>query len=488
MICISVTPESRKLAKVDLLNASRNADLIELCLDHLVKEPDITDLLSAVDKPIIVSCRRREDGGKWKGTDEQRMTLLRQAIVAGPAYIELDLETAKGIPRFGDTKRVISYTSLDKPLGKVDGIFEQAAKAKADVVKFTWPTATLGSTWPLLAAVTKKREIPVVGMGLGEASLMFSLLGRKYGSPWIYAALEKGMEAHSGQPTAFDLDEVYDWNAITPQTRFVGLFGYGASEAAVVRVLNAGFRMLDLNVRCLPMRLSETDRLEKMLEVLKITAILIAPALGGQLLGFAKSAEEASSESQYTDLLVNKQPEGWKAFNLLWRSALQALEATLGRQSSQERPLDRRNALVIGANATARAIAYGIQRRKGVLSVSAPAEDKAKSVAEMFDCRHVPFANLYDTLADVVVVTDPNIAIGHKKSEFNPSYLRPHMTVLDVCRLPEGSALCSEATQRGCKLVEPASLFAAQISAQFEAVTGKPLPPDALEVAAPAEH
>jgi len=479
MICISVTPESRKLAKVDLLNASRHGDLIELCLDHLVKEPDITDLLGAVDKPIIVSCRRPQEGGHWKGTDEQRTTLLRQAIVAGPAYIELDLDIAKSIPRFGDTKRVISYTSLDKPLGKIDSVFEQAAKANADVVKFTWPTATLDGAWPLLAAVTQKREIPVVGMGFGEASLMFSLLGRKYGSPWIYAALEKGMEAHPGQPTAFELDELYDWNAITPQTRFVGLFGYGPAEPTTVRVLNAGFRALDLNLRCLPLRLSETDRLAKMLDVLRINSILVAPALGGQLLGFAGSAEDAATGAQYSDLLL-KQSDGWHAYNLLWRSALQAVETALGKKSSGDRPLDRRNVLLIGANVTAQSIAYGIKRRKGILSISAPAEDKAKHVAELLDCRHVPFANLYDTLADVVVITDPNIGIGHRKSEFNPSYLRPHMTVLDVCRMPERSDLSADAAGRGCNLVEPSNLFADQISAQFEAVTGKPMPPEVL--------
>ena len=178
--------------------------------------------------------------------------------------------------------------------------------------------------------------------------------------------------------------------------------------------------------------------------------------------------------------MLHKESDGWQAYNLLWRAALQAIESALGKKSSEERPLDRRNVLVIGANVTAQSIAYGIKRRKGVLSITAPIEDKAKHVAELFDCRHVPFANLYDTLADVVVVTDPNIAIGHKKTEFNPSYLRPHMTVLDVCRMPERSELSSDAKQRGCNLVEPSALFADQISAQFEAVTGKPMPPEVL--------
>src|SRR6185503_10937221 len=35
MICISVTPESRQLAKVDIYNAANQCDLVELCLDRL---------------------------------------------------------------------------------------------------------------------------------------------------------------------------------------------------------------------------------------------------------------------------------------------------------------------------------------------------------------------------------------------------------------------------------------------------------------------
>ena len=86
MICISVAPQSRTLAKVDLLNASRQGDMVELCLDHLIKDPDVGDLLSGIDKPVIVSCRRLADGGYYQGEEEHRITLLRQAIVAGPAY------------------------------------------------------------------------------------------------------------------------------------------------------------------------------------------------------------------------------------------------------------------------------------------------------------------------------------------------------------------------------------------------------------------
>ena len=109
--------------------------------------------------------------------------MLRQAIAAGPAYIELDLDIAPRIPRFGETQRIISFTRLDRPEDDVDSVFSEAATHHADVVKFTWPTPTMDDAWPLLRAVSRKRRLPIVGIGLGRADLTFSLLGRKFGNP-----------------------------------------------------------------------------------------------------------------------------------------------------------------------------------------------------------------------------------------------------------------------------------------------------------------
>ncbi len=110
------------------------------------------------------------------------------------------------IPRFGRTKRVVAYTNLNRPISRIDEIFTQCCKADADVVKLTWLTEDLDGAWPLLAAVTQPREVPIVGIGVGRSGLTFSLLSRKYGSPWIYAALERGMEAFAQQPTVWQLE------------------------------------------------------------------------------------------------------------------------------------------------------------------------------------------------------------------------------------------------------------------------------------------
>lgn len=480
MICVSVTPKSRKFAKVDLLNASRHCDMIELCLDHLIKEPDVGDLISGIDKPIIVSCRREKDGGHWVGSEEDRLQLLRTAIIADPAYIELDLDIADKVPRFGNVKRVISYTSMSKPLGKVDDIFEAAWKAKADIVKFTWPTPTLEAAWPLLAAVTQKRELPVVGMGIGKSSLAYSLLGRKFGSPWVYAALEKGMEAHDGQPTVFELQEDYAWNDIERKSRFVGIVGTDEQSLKTAKLLNQAFAKTEVAHRCLPFEPGTISKLSRMLDALKIKGLLVAPQLGSAMIEFAEKLESTAEASGYVDLCL-KRDDGWNGYNTIWRSALKSIESALPESSNTRRPLDKRTVLIIGAGGITDGIAYGIAKRQGVVSITGPDDVSARQTARRLDVRHVPFASIYDTLCDVVIITDPNIEAGHKKTQLNPAFLRENMTFADLGGFPSRSQFQEEAKLRGCRVVDCNSIHVSQISSHFKTIVGQDFPVEILD-------
>ncbi|WP_417392822.1 type I 3-dehydroquinate dehydratase [Gimesia sp.] len=481
MICISVTPESRNFAKVDILNAAAQSDLVELCLDRLIKTPDIGDLISGFDTPILVSCRRPEDGGQFKGTEAERIQLLKQAIIAEPAYIELDLETAKQIPRFGKTKRVISYTSLKKPLSQVDDIFDEMTEARADVVKFTWPTPTLQTAWPLLAAISQKRDIPVVGMGLGAAGITFSLLGVKYGSPWIYAALEKGMEAFEGQPTVAELNEVFHYPKISAKTRFIGVAGLGVAERRTIEVFNRASGQLGLDYVCLPLVINDFKQVHKMLGILKIRSLVVSPRMGEFILPLAEHLEETSEKTGYGDLQLN-QPDGWHAYDTVRRSAIKSLEATLEKKSpGAGSSFQRKNILVLGQSGLTKAVVYSLTQQGGIVSVTSQNDKAAQGIARTFDVRYVPFANLYDTLSDVVVQTDPLLKLGHSKEQLNPSYLRESMTVMDISQLPEPTELMREAENRGCEIVCVEDVYRRQLSQIFKAITAAEIPDDVFE-------
>ncbi|HBN78287.1 MAG TPA: type I 3-dehydroquinate dehydratase [Planctomycetaceae bacterium] len=474
MLCISVTPTSRTLAKVDLLNASRQGDIIELCIDHLAKEPDFKDMLDGISKPVIVSCRRQQNGGKWHGTEEERLTLLRQAIVAGPDYIELDLDIAPKVPRFGNTQRVIAVTRMDRPEYDIDSIFDEAVTHRADVLKFRWPTPSMDEAWPLLAAVSQRRALPIVGQGTGRPELTFSLLGQKYDSPWIYAALEKGMEDHPGQATIEELRDVYAIDEIDRQTKFIAVAGFGETEQETVRLLNAGFKSLSLNTRCLPVEIEKLDRLGKMFDILKIKVLIANSKLGMRIQSFAEVTDEADAATGFLDLLL-KRADGWHGYNSLRRSTLKNLEPKLKEAFPNESMLNRRTVLVIGNGGLAKTAVSIFQNKQAIVSLTGPDEKVAKQEANDLEVRHVPFQALYDTHHDIVVLASPDLQKGSGRLQLNPSYLRPDLLVLDFASLSSEHPLSREAKERGCLLVDGREIWRDQMQAQFKTITGETL-------------
>ncbi|MCP4784271.1 MAG: type I 3-dehydroquinate dehydratase [Fuerstiella sp.] len=475
MICISLTPSSRTLAPADLLNASRKCDLIELCLDSFLKTPDIASLLKLCDKPVLVSCRRRKDGGNFTGTEDERMQLLRNTIVAEPEYVELDLDIAEKVPRFGKTKRVISYTSLNRPLGKIDDIFEQCYKAKADVVKFTWPTDDLDAAWPLLAAVTQARELPVVGQGIGESGLTFSLLGQKYGSPWIYAALERGMEAYEGQPNVWQLEEEYCLRDIDKKTRFIGVVGLGAAENTTVRVLNAAFQELNKPIRCLPLLPGNMEKLQKRLGIMKINAMLVDPLYSGDLSPMCTPNDELSQQSGYMDLALEGK-KGWVGRTTLMEAVDQVTSSV-----KSDRWMEGRATTIFGCGPIALAAAHYLSGKNAAASIAAPLDNAAMSASKKADVRHIPWAAIHQTATDVIVLAGSDIKCGTGRGELNPSLIREKMVVIDLTAYPGESAFAEEARVRGATYVSPSGIFAQQLQLQFKMLTGLDLPSTAFK-------
>ena len=477
MICISVTPESRTLAPADLLNASRHGDLIELCLDHFLKEPNVSELIKSVDKPILVSCRRPRDGGQWQGTEQERLTLLRNAIVAEPAFVELDLDIAPSIPRFGKTQRVISFTSLNSPLGRIDDIFEQCWNAKADVVKVTWPTDDLDAAWPLLAAVTKKRELPVVGFGIGRSGVTFSLLGKRYGSPWIYAALERGMEAFEGQPTVFDLQEYFRLKEIDNKTHFFGIVSDQAASNLSARVLNAAFTSLGKNIRCLPVIPGDLTRLPKMLSTLKINGLITDPLCNLDLLQMAGPANDLSQRSGYVDLLMQKS-DGWSGTSTIF----QAIDAAAQSVGCVPEWAGRGAVLVCGHGLLARAAAGYFTDHGAAVSLASASDNAASKASRQMGVRQVPWNAIHDLRVDTLVLADGSLRCGVARGELNPSIIRERMTVVDMTEYPSPSGFATEVNARGGRLVSAADIFRFQMQLQFRSLTGRDLPSDVFSV------
>jgi 3-dehydroquinate dehydratase/shikimate dehydrogenase len=475
MICISIAQESRRLALVDMLNAAKQCDLVEIRLDRFGKAPDIGELLAHKPKPVILSCHRGNEGGQWDGTEEERLSVLRHCIVNKADYVEIELDVADQIRRYGPTKRVITYTNLQETPADIAEIYATAQSKNPDVIKLVTLARTPEEAWPLLRLVASA-PLPTVVVGMGKPGVMLSILGKKIGAPWTYAALEKGMEAYPGQPTGRELQEVYHYDQIDKSTRLIGVAGFGERQYFTTAVMNHALAHLGLGMRCLPIGVGNIALFRKILDAVHVRGVVVDEEHYESILAIVSESEADARDAQAVDLLLPTKEKEWQGHNTLGRAALASLEKRLEPHS-----LEGRLVMIAGVNAAARSMARRVRERGGVVIVASHERDKALALAQALECRHVQFEGLYTTMHDVLIVCDEEKDYtrskrGPKGAGIHPGYLRAGMTVMDLTAKAAESGLLGAAKARGCAIVEPEAVLGEQLLAQLQLITGKQVP------------
>src|SRR5262245_13603631 len=135
-ICVAIGRTRHKMMQVEVQEAAkRGARLIELRLDFLSKAPDFKRLLAHKSCPMIATVRRAHDGGRWAGTEDDRLMLLRQATVAGFDWVDIELDVIPGFRRYKDVKRIVSYHNLREVPDRLEEIYADMCRQDAELVK-----------------------------------------------------------------------------------------------------------------------------------------------------------------------------------------------------------------------------------------------------------------------------------------------------------------------------------------------------------------
>ena len=76
-------------------DASR-ADLVELRLD-LLDRPDADAALAGRRRPVIATCRAAWEGGRFQGSEAERLAILTRALALGADYVDLEWKAAAAL-------------------------------------------------------------------------------------------------------------------------------------------------------------------------------------------------------------------------------------------------------------------------------------------------------------------------------------------------------------------------------------------------------
>src|SRR5262249_46890451 len=258
-VCVVIGRTRHKMVQVEIQEAAkRGAQMIELRLDFLAKAPDFKRLLNDKPCPMVATVRRPGDGGRWSGTEEARQMLLRQAVVGGFDWVDLETDVADTIRRFGKVKRIVSYHNLREVPADLEQIHAKMCQQDADVVKLAVIAHQPADNLRLLNLV-KKAPRPTVAFCLGDLGLPSRILGAKYGAPFTYAAFNKERGLAPGLPAMEELKHVYPYERVNAGTQVFGVIGDPVSHSLSPLIHNTAFRELGLNAIYLPFRVPRGD-------------------------------------------------------------------------------------------------------------------------------------------------------------------------------------------------------------------------------------
>ena len=145
MICVSIGRGRHKHVIAEHKHlVDSGAQLVELRFDYINGTVNLKRLIGERPCPVVITCRREKDGGKWTGTEEERVTLLRSAIAEGVEYVDLEEDIAGDIPRFGKTKRIVSYHDFNATPDDLEALHSRRST----------PTWSRSPAWGTAQAIT----------------------------------------------------------------------------------------------------------------------------------------------------------------------------------------------------------------------------------------------------------------------------------------------------------------------------------------------
>jgi len=193
------------------------ADLVELRVDYL-REQGLELLLRAGQKPMIVTNRRKDEGGKYKGEEKERIALLQEAIGLGASYVDVEMRSEGSslrnlLDQREKTKLILSFHHFQgtPSPGELRILFGRMVRRGADVVKIVTMARTYEDNLKVLSLLpyARARMKSIVAFCMGPKGKMSRIFAPLMGAAWTYASLDGNRSSAPGQLTVHELRKIW---------------------------------------------------------------------------------------------------------------------------------------------------------------------------------------------------------------------------------------------------------------------------------------
>ena len=474
-ICAVVAASTAAEMSKYVLAALRQTRTVELRLDWLRSGAERVRFLAWLkknrfrDTTFLVTCRRREGGGKLDGGVDHELHWLIQAREAGCQWCDVAVETLRKLPgqsirEYPVPQRVMLSFHDFARTPDLPRTVSPPANGGVDAVKIAAEARTIRDSIRLLRLARRSKNF--IAAPMGEIGLPARILALREGSALAYAPVAAATAP--GQVSLHDMKNLYRAHALTRRTRVYGVIGDPVGHSLSPLLHNTGFVARHVDAVYLPFLVRDLRDFLKAVPEFGIRGFSVTIPHKQSILKYLKECDPLAAEIGAVNTVVVRRDGSLFGCNTDYVGILRALEKKLVLAGSR--------VLIFGAGGAARAAAFALAKAGALVGICARREKAARELAKAAGGEVVPRRALRSESFDAILNATPIGMHPHDSvSPLAPSEINCRI-VMDLIYRPQRTQLLKLAAQKRISTVSGVDMFLAQGIAQWEIWTEKRAP------------
>jgi 3-dehydroquinate dehydratase / shikimate dehydrogenase len=477
-VCLALSGETIDDMLATAESMARDNPFLEFRLDYL-KQP-----LAALPKihrflethqyvTAIGTCRRAENGGKFKGSLASQLEVLTKARAAGCQIVDLEIESAlkskrDAIARLRSRAGLIVSFHDFRATRNLDETLEKMLKVPADFYKVVSTATTLSDNVNMMKFLqTQSDEHALIGLCMGEQGIISRVLSVRAGSVFTFGAVSADHKTAPGQISAGDLRSIYRIDQVDAATRVYGVAGDPIEHSLSPIIMNTALRRENVNGVYLPLHAKTLKDLMRCVREIPLHGLSVTMPYKQSILAHLDNTDAHTTKIGACNTVVRGQDGKLYGFNTDAAGVVRPLEQRLSIENAK--------VLVLGAGGAARAAVFGLKERGAEIWILNRTSVKAQKLARQAKARTIKRADLRKIAFDVIVNATP-VGMGNTRDCPLKDEEIQARVVFDMVYDPVETHLLQVARAKGIAVIPGVEMFVQQAARQFEIWTGKPAP------------
>ncbi|NOY09302.1 MAG: shikimate dehydrogenase [Spirochaetes bacterium] len=484
LLCLSVT-ESTLKENLNIINRYRGKiDIVELRADFMNKSgySGIHGFPDSAGLPVILTLRRKVDGGRFTGTEGERRKILLAGLKGNYSYIDLEHDNSDNvIEKTVKTSKITVIRSIHDFTGVPDNIaavVSRISRNSREIAKAALLPRNSKDFLRLLQAYEELKGIRKILVGMGDYGVPTRILAGKLGSFISYTSKNKGGAAPGHIPVD-DMAGLYRFSMVTEKTSVYGVAGNPVMHTSSPVIHNMGYIKLGLDAVYVPFLVDNLDSFMKAVRLLGVKGISVTIPHKETVIPFLCGTDESVKSIGACNTVFLK---GGKFYGT--NTDAEGFLKPLMRMFAGNIP-EGLKATVIGAGGAARSAVYALVKKGiDVLILNRTAERAEKLAAEM-GCSWsgtgqgsaLETADRVKDYSDIIVQAtrvgmEPDI-----HGDPLPGYsFTGKEIVYDMVYKPKETVFLKRALKAGCRVVYGIDMLIEQAKVQFKIFTNRDFP------------